>query len=176
MKAGLAWLRRIVGWTLLTWVVVFWGLVLFKGMRFFVVPSGSMAPTLKPNDFLVVLREGDYVRGDIVVARDLEDPDGYLIKRIVAMGGDTVEVRRGRLILNGVTIEEPYLQEPMEYAFGPIEVSDDEVFLLGDSRNESEDGHVWQSGYPVSAIVGRVCGIYYPPERIRRIPGQETAP
>ncbi len=80
-----------------------------RGMRFFLVPSSSMEPTLLRRDYLVTLREGAYHRGDIVVIEDPEDKKGYLVKRIVATQGDTLAIDGGALFLNGKYASEPSL-------------------------------------------------------------------
>ena len=57
-------------------------LLAFKGMRFFLVPSSSMEPTLVPPEYLITFEQEDYQRGDIVVLADPKMPEAYLVKRI----------------------------------------------------------------------------------------------
>lgn len=136
-----------------------------RNLGFYLVPSSSMEPTLMVNDHLVAYSSSHYSRGDVVVVRDPDSPDGYLVKRLVGLPGDIVEVANGRLIVNGVGIQEPYLKEPIGYHLGPTPVGADEVFLLGDNRNYSDDSHIWKRGVPESAIVGSVRYIYGPAGR-----------
>lgn len=143
---------------------------LVRGMRFFLVPSRSMEPTLHPDDHLLTLTESAYMRGDIVVLRDPVNPGEYLVKRIVGVGGDEIAVEIGGLFIDGEYASEPYIKEPMSYTLGPIEVPDGEVVVLGDNRNESEDSSRWRDPtVPVDAIVGKVRYIYLPRDRARAV-------
>ena len=153
----------------------FYYLIFFKGMAFYRVPSNSMIPTLEPGDRFAALVPNEYRRGDVIVVEDPADPAGFLVKRLVALPGDEVEVLHNKLWINGEPIDEPYLRERIEYEFGPLAVGEGEVFLLGDNRNESEDGHVWGRGFPMDKVVGRVFYIYYPGERRGRLESQQAA-
>ncbi len=138
----------------------------FRNMRFFLVPSSSMEPTLLRGDYIVTLDAETYEPGVVVVLRDPEDENGYIVKRVVAAGGDTVAVSDGALFVNGEYISEPYLLDQPNYAFGPITVPPGSVLLLGDNRNNSEDSHLWQQKtQPVESIIGRVRLIYFPYRR-----------
>ena len=138
----------------------------FRNMRFFLVPSSSMEPTLLRGDYIVTLDAKAYDPGDVIVLRDPEDTSGYIVKRVVATGGDSVAVDGGALYVNGVYISEPYLMEQPNYAFDPIEVPQGTVFLLGDNRNNSEDSHLWQQkAQPLDHIIGKVRLIYFPYKR-----------
>lgn len=132
---------------------------------FYVVPTSSMEPTLHPNDRIVSFSASRYTRGQVVVVRDPQKRDEYLVKRIVGTGNDEVEVLNGRLMVNGQVVNEPYLGEPMQYQLGPTQVGADHVFLLGDNRNESEDSHLWKHGVPTRDIMGAVRYIYSPGAR-----------
>lgn len=139
----------------------------FRDMRFFLVPSGSMEPTLFRRDCLITLTEPQYQRGEIVVLHDPLDPQGYLVKRIVAVGGDTAAVTGGALFVNNRYVSEPYLLSPPDYEMGPVYVPPGEVLLLGDNRNNSDDSHMWnRKTVPLDTIVGKVILIYYPYERV----------
>ena len=159
-----------VALVLLTLACVY--LFVFRGTRFFMVPSGSMEPTLMPSDMLVTMREPAYRRGDIVVLRHNGE---YLVKRIVGLGGDSLMVVDGALFINGKYASEPYVREPMRYAIdSPVAVPGDGVFFLGDNRNQSDDSSLpkesWDAKFyydlaSVSDIVGRVVFRYYPYDR-----------
>jgi signal peptidase I len=140
-------------------------LVLTETISFYEVPTGSMRPLLQPGDRIAAARSGSYERGDVVVVNDPAGNGDYLVKRIVAVGGDTVAVQGGRLFVNNRMIEEPYLREAMDYRFGPLTVEPGTVFLLGDNRNESEDSHLWMRGLPEDTIRGKVRMIYSPGKR-----------
>ncbi len=132
---------------------------------FYVVPTSSMEPTLHPNDRIVAVAASQYDRGQVVVVRDPERKGEYLVKRIVALPGDRIEIFNSRLMVNGSPVNEPYLREAMTYQLPPSDVPGGEVFLLGDNRNESEDSHLWKRGLSQSDIVGAVKYIYSPGDR-----------
>jgi len=147
-----------------------------RGMRFFLVPSSSMEPTLLRRDYLVTMKEKVYHRGDIVVIKDPEDPKGYLVKRVVAVGGDTVAIEGGALFLNGKYASEPYIPEPMFVDLDPVDIPDGYIFVLGDNRNDSDDSSVWEREVngkkvrglplPVETVIGKVRFIYNPFSRM----------
>lgn len=128
------------------------------------IPSGSMIPTLQVGDYMVTSRLGfQPKRGDIVV---FAPPVAYhgnkedLVKRIVAMGGDEVEIRQGALWLNGVRQNEPYLAEPMHDDFEKHTVPPGEFFMMGDNRNDSFDSRYWGS-VPRENLKGRAVRIIW---------------
>ncbi len=76
-------------------------------------------------------------RNDIVVANWGDTP---IIKRVIAVPGDTLEIREGQVFLNGWYLNEPYIKEPMEAQnYGPIVLGENQYFLMGDNRNRSMD-------------------------------------
>lgn len=87
-----------------------------------------------------------------------------LIKRVIAVEGDEVEVRGGNLYLNGASMYEPYVRERARYSLGPVTVPTGAVFVLGDNRNESLDSHVW-GVLPISNVIGKAFYILWPIER-----------
>lgn len=141
------------------------------------IPSLSMYPTFDVGDQLAVekvtKRLRPFERREVVVfnpPQTFKDIVGSsrtgkeaLIKRIVAVGGDEVEVKNGgRLYINGELQDEPYTAENAEYDFGPVQVPFGSVLVLGDNRNHSLDGHIW--GFlPVENVIGRACFVYWPP-------------
>ena len=155
----------------------------FLAIRFLIVepryiPSLSMYPTFDINDQLAVEKVSKLVRGPLrgeVVVFDppplfwdltQRKPDGEaVIKRVVGVAGDTVEVHEGRLYLNGQKLNEPYTNELAEYELMPLTVPVGSVFVLGDNRNHSFDSHYW--GFlPIKNIIGHATVVYWPPNRI----------
>lgn len=162
--------RRIASVVLLAVLVV--GSVYFyqiRKVRFFLVPSRSMAPTLLSRDYIVSVGDVEYRRGDIVVLRDPEIEGSFVVKRIVGLPGDTVAIGGGALYLNGRYASEPYIMEPMLGDLPALTLEGRQVFVLGDNRNESEDSLSWlESGVMVTLddIVGKVVYIYNPISRM----------
>jgi signal peptidase I len=89
------------------------------------------------------------------------DPTQDLIKRVIGLPGETISVQDGKVMINSVPLEEPYIAAPPIYN-GTWEVPDGQLFVLGDNRNESKDSHEWGL-LPVENVVGRAILIYWPP-------------
>ena len=130
--------RTIVSVVILVFLLPFFYLYFVKNMRFYEVPTESMKSTLLPGDRIVAGQPGQYARGDVVVLADPSNPGDYLVKRLVAFGGDTVEITNGNLLINGHPIAEKYATAA-EDNLRPYKVPEGAVYLLGDNRNNSED-------------------------------------
>jgi signal peptidase I len=133
------------------------------------IPSGSMAPTLRPGDHVVVdklaYRTGEAHRGQLAVLH--EPGSGELVlKRIVAVAGDTVGIEDGELVVNGRHPVEPYADPKSidsEY-FGPVTVRRGTVFVLGDNRANSLDSRDFGL-VPTADLVGRATARIWPASR-----------
>jgi len=174
--------RQVLGIALLLVAGVFFYAMLAKGMRFFVVDSVSMLPTLHAGDRLVAMPSDEYRRGDIVIVRDPLERQGYLVKRIIGVAGDIIEVRFGAVFVNGEYVSEPYRPEPIAYPMSPYIVPPGQVFVLGDNSNASVDSHNWAAAYhdagvvvpaalPLSSVVARAFFQYYPMDKLQRVEG-----
>ncbi|BAU15749.1 leader peptidase I (plasmid) [Leptolyngbya sp. NIES-3755] len=152
--------------------------ILALGIRTFVaearyIPSGSMEPTLQINDRLIVDKLSyDFSppqRGDIVVfnptpALKQQNFKDAFIKRVVGLPGETVEIRNGRVYVNGAILDETYVATPSK-PWNPVLVPPDSYLVLGDNRNNSFDSRYW--GFvPRSSIIGRAVFRFYPFDRI----------
>ncbi len=107
----------------------------------------SMEPTLWDAEWLyvskVTYRFGTPKRGDVIMfAYPLDQSKDY-VKRVIAVGGDTIELRVGRLYVNGQQVPEPYVQSPGLYEMSPQVVPEDAIFVMGDNRVNSEDSRVF---------------------------------
>jgi signal peptidase I len=125
------------------------------------VPTGSMQPTLRPGDHVLLEKLGAADRGDLVVFTR-RDGDLFL-KRVVAVSGDEVGIEDGYLVVNGHTVEEPYVDHRVldGVYFGPVTVPPGSVFMMGDNRADSVDSRTFG---PVrrDTIVGRVMVRIWP--------------
>ena len=157
-------------------VIILAEIVFFSRFRRFYVVGESMYPTLVGAERTVsgrIRSGGDYVyadtqaqpqRGDIVVITT-EDGDGQMttiIKRVIAFGGETVELEGGVLFINGEEIAEPYINpdyndpDYINNNYGPVTVEAECVFVLGDNRNASNDSRGEYGFIPVGDVVGVV--------------------
>ncbi len=141
--------------------------------RIIMVNGSSMAPTLSPSDRLVVWAAG-YTpeRGDVIVVDGYIDYGKPLVKRIIAMGGDTVDIdfANGVVSVNGQILEEPYIAEPTHNSYDvsfPLTVPEGTVFVMGDNRNASNDSRSTAIGcIDERDIMGKVVFRFSPVDRI----------
>ncbi|MFB7338377.1 signal peptidase I, partial [Streptomyces adustus] len=128
------------------------------------VESTSMEPTLLAGDHLLVddraYRDAPPGRGDLVV---FDGSDGTLVKRVVAVAGDTVAIEDGVLEVDGRAVEEPAVDPRTVDGmyFGPARVPDGTVFVLGDNRRHSVDSRQF-GPVPVTKVTGRVILRWWP--------------
>ncbi len=131
------------------------------------VEGTSMAPLLSDQERIFinkfVYRFEPIQRGDVVVFWYPLDRTKSFIKRVVGLGGETVEIRQGAVYVNGIVVPEPYV--PRQYEdlsdFGPVRVPKDSYFVMGDHRISSNDSRVFG---PVASryIYGRAVFAYWP--------------
>lgn len=159
----------------------------------FFIPSASMRDTLLEGDRVMVnklaFRFGDPARGDVIVfdsplvphktgesflgavvrnigeALGLSTPETALIKRVIAVGGETLEIHDGTVFIDDVALVEPYVREGSRMEdFGPVTIPDGHVFVMGDNRNQSEDSRRFGT-VPIDDIIGRAFVRVWPPSR-----------
>ncbi len=167
--------REIIDWLVhIALAVVVTLLVINYVGQFTIVQGNSMLPTLKNNNILILekltQRFGQYRQGDIVVLRIpelLDDGKTYAIKRVIAFEGQRVTIREGSLLIDGVRLEEPYIngQETLAAAgvYDDLVVPEGCIYVLGDNRlpGASRDSRTFG---PVNAdrIAGRVVFRLFP--------------
>jgi signal peptidase I len=138
----------------------------------FVIPSGSMEPTLQIGDRVLGNKFWFWFvaphRQEIVIfspPSSAELAAGALIKRVIAVEGDVVEVRDSQVIVNGKPTAEPYIKEHPQYILPPTRVPQGMLFVLGDNRNASYDSHVW--GFvPRNHLKALAFARYWPLNRV----------
>ena len=133
----------------------------------FLVQGSSMEPGLHNGQRLLVeklsYRFRPPKRGEIVVFRYPLDPRRKFIKRIIGIPGDEIFIKDRRVYLNGLPLEENYINGPTYGTYGPTIVPPDSYFVLGDNRNNSDDSRFPDVGFvPRKNIVGRALFVYWP--------------
>lgn len=158
-----------------------------KFLQPFRIPTDSMAPTLLPGDRMLAVknhyRNQEPKRGDLVIFPYPDNRRQIYVKRVVALGGDTVEVRQGHLWINGTALPldslsdgqnlfeekngdvvyrvriDPLAETPTDA--GPLVVAPNHVFVLGDNRLHSKDSREF-GAIATSSLLGRVGYLYWP--------------
>jgi signal peptidase I len=128
------------------------------------VDGVSMIPGVENGEFILVnrlaYRFAEPKRGEIIVFRSPVVPDEDLIKRVIGLPGDEIEIHDGQVIVNGTVLDEPYIAASPIYS-GQWQVVDGYLFVLGDNRSDSSDSHSWGL-VPMQNVVGRSILIYWP--------------
>lgn len=132
------------------------------------VESISMQPTLYPGDYVIVNKlayrlNNSPKRGDVIVFKYPPNPEQIpYIKRIIGLPGDQIHIADGKITINGELMLEPYLKVTTNRG-GDWTVPADQLFVMGDNRNNSSDSRAW--GFvPFANIVGRAEVVYLPPQ------------
>jgi signal peptidase I len=133
-----------------------------ESMRFYKIASGSLIPTIMMGDWIVALKvwsKGNIKRRDMIVFPFPPDPNIDYVKRVIGLPGETIEISKDRVFINGGPIDEPYAYfEPEERSslqakgstdaspvsrYGPIMIPEGKLFVMGDNRNNSADSRYW---------------------------------
>jgi signal peptidase I len=161
--------RRRAIWLVCLTVGVTWSFLAITRSAFswkvYMVPTGSMAPAIKAGDSICVAVPftAKPKRGEIWTF-EMPSPKGTAVKRVIGLPGETIEVRKGRVFLDRKALDEPYLSAPFTYSLPPTRLGPTEYFLLGDSRDLSNDSHIF-GPIKQSDLIGRVKYRYWPPAR-----------
>ena len=168
LKGIESWLKEIFFATLTAVLII---VFLVQPVR---VEGNSMLPRLHDNERVFVnkfvYRVSDIERGDIVVFWYPGNTSKSFIKRVVGLPGETVEIRFGKVLLDGRPYPEPYV--PPEFMdrtdFGPVRVPEDHYFVMGDHRNTSNDSRSWGT-LSANLIFGKAVFRYWPLSRLGSI-------
>ena len=131
------------------------------------VDGNSMYPTLKHGEIMIVSKldytfGGDPERFDVVICHYPNRGKTNFVKRVVGLPGDTVEIRDGYLIVNGVIYAEKFLHERPVDDFGPVTVPEGQYFVMGDNRNNSNDSRRSEVGMlERDYIMGKVSAVLW---------------
>ncbi len=160
----------------------------------FYIPSESIVPTQRVGDRVLVNKLvydfGEPQRGDVIVFENpalqdegrnvfevvwdwlveglgfSTDPTKDFIKRVIGLPGDTIEMKNGKVYVNGERIPEPYITNRGAQDFAPTQVESDHVFVMGDNRPNSQDSRSVLGQIPMDKIVGKAFVLLWPPDRI----------
>ncbi len=164
-EEAISWTKAIIVALILAWFINSFIIINAK------IPSGSMENTIMTGDRIIANRLAytfsEPERLDIVVF-EAPDEDGILfVKRIIGLPGDTIEIKKGDVYINGDLLEEDYLKEDAFGSFGPYTVPEDHYFMMGDNRNNSDDSRMWDNTYvPEEDIKGKAVFRYYPTPKL----------
>ncbi len=146
-------------------VVIFF--LLQATIQSFIVVGISMEPNLHDGQRLLVNKAVYYLhepeRGDVVVFQPPGNSRGDYIKRTIALPGDTVEIKKGTVYVNGSPLKESYIKSSPSYTVEEQKIPENSYFVLGDNRNNSNDSH---NGWvvPRENIIGKAWISIWPPD------------
>jgi signal peptidase I len=170
-KAGVA---ELILTAVVAFVLVF-GFVRPYVVEAYRIPTESMVPTLEVGDRVLankfVYRFTEPERRDIVVFDSVEEGDDQtLIKRVVGVAGDEIQVQGGVLYVNGEEQEEPYLNDADQSLgfYGPTVVPEGHIFVMGDNRGNSADSRVF-GPLPLENLKGEAFMRFWPISKISTI-------
>ena len=157
---------REVGITVLIAVVVF--ALLQLTLQSYTVVMSSMEPNFHDGDCIMVnkvsYRSFGPKRGEVIIFAPPFDSPHPFIKRVIGLPGETVEIKDEKVFIDGIPLEEEYVMALPDYTMPAKEIPEDEYFVLGDNRNNSNDSH---SGWmvPGDNIIGKAWFTYWPPSK-----------
>lgn len=174
--------RELLETVLLT-IIIF--LLIRNVVQNFRVEGNSMEPNFSDRQFLIVNRFAycpglhldvpftnlhwqrvwciwEPSRGDVIVFH-APDQDKDYIKRVVGLPGETIEVDKGQVLIDGQVLQEPYDTRHSTRDTGPVTLRPDELFVMGDNRPNSRDSRSW-GPLTMDAVVGKAILSYWPPE------------
>ena len=137
------------------------------------VIGDSMLPSFSGGDRVACIHSfSGYERGDVIIISHATRMDESIIKRVIAVGGDTVDIDfyKGTVSVNGQVLDEPYVNTPTNLSYDmtfPVTVPDGKLFVLGDNRNDSLDSRSTDIGFiNENKVLGKVVFRFYPFDKI----------
>jgi signal peptidase I len=158
---------REVGITILIAIAVF--VLLRLTVQSYTVVMSSMEPNFQQGECIMVNKVSYHSsgpqRGQVIVFNPPFESEYPFIKRVIGLPGETVEIKDGKVSINGTPLEEDkYINERPNYTMPATNISENEYFVLGDNRNNSNDSH---NGWtvPRDNIIGKAWFVYWPPSK-----------
>jgi signal peptidase I len=134
----------------------------------YVVEMSSMEPNFQQGECIMVNKVSYHSsgpqRGQVIIFNPPFNSEIPFIKRVIGLPGDTVEIKDGKVFINGTALNEPYIMAPPDYTMPAIVVPQNEYFVLGDNRNDSKDSHEGWT-VPRANIIGKAWFVYLPPSK-----------
>jgi len=138
----------------------------------FKVYGSCMLPNIHPAEYIIVSKIAYFFhppkRGEVIVFHSPNDANSDFIKRIIALPGDTIEVKDSTVFVNDTPLVEIYTLESPHYTYPRLEIPPDNYFVLGDNRNNSADSHKGWT-VPRENIIGKAWLTYWPRQKWRLI-------
>jgi len=166
--------KEVVSW-ILTFAIAFGLAYLIRRYVYepYKVQMSSMNPTIYENDIIIVnkfiFRFKDPARGEVVIFKPPHGSKDY-IKRVIGLPGETVEIKGGFVFIDGEKLIEPYVKNSTPGIYGPIEIPQGEVFLMGDNRGNSLDSREF-GPIEIKKLEGRAEFIFWPPKHFKLLRG-----
>ena len=170
-----AFLRETLETIALTLIIF---IAIRTGIQNFRIEGYSMEPNFHDGQYLIVSKVDYWLRsperGDVIVFVAPTNNERDYIKRVIGLPGETIEIRAGKIFVNGQPLQENYKLNLGSYSWGPQVVGSEQLFVLGDNRNNSSDSHSWGM-LPLKEIIGKAWVTYWPPEQWGIVPNASYA-
>jgi signal peptidase I len=161
---------REIGITILVALAIF---TLFRvTLQGYTVQYSCMLPNIEEGQWIMTSKASyffsDPQRGDVIIFNPDNGSQFPYIKRVIALPGDTVEVKDNKVFINGIPLEEEYIMEPPRYTMPAKTIPEGEYFVLGDNRNNSNDSHAGWT-VPRENVIGKAWFVYWPLSDLRMV-------
>lgn len=169
-KVGYTAVELLRPWlqTAVTTVALFLFVITFL-IQGFCVFGSCMEPNLRTGERVLgnklVYRLKSPVRGEVVVFKYPQDPEKVYIKRVIGLPGETIEIRGGKVYIDGWLLSEPYLAHTPHGYYGPERIKTGNLFVMGDYRDQSNDSRYWGE-LPIENIQAKAWLRYWPVKRL----------
>lgn len=169
-------LEEVKSWIVsITSAVLVAVLIRYFIVELYVVDGPSMQPTLQDGERLVVNKFiyhwRDPLRGEVVIFRYPRDHSRDFIKRVIAVGGDTIEIKDGHVFVNDALVNEDYIAEKTRTEYPKQTVPEGTLFVCGDNRRNSLDSRFPDVGFvPLELVKGKAALIFWPVADLAALP------